>query len=175
MTIVLTDGPITLVHPQTGVVFTFETGMIQSVTSNITSEPDGDPMPAAGPMQTMLFDFNGVTKTISVEGKLYDTTSSVLSNQSTAKSMQDKKLMKYWLEALHTGAQLYGFVFSTNLEKYSLSTSATMEFTDGVSGDDVEIAGTFIQTKCFIIKIEFTEEEANPSEIPFSMELRVAM
>jgi len=152
-----------------GEIFTFDDGMIEKISPTIIGEIDENVLPASGPMNNLGIDINGVTKQITISGKLYDTNSTV----SNTQNIRDKVVMKFWLEALMNGNQT-AVAFYSNYEYASASGNGTSTITDDVSGATITLQATFTTTKVYVKQISFDDEEANPSLIPFTMTLWVA-
>ena len=152
--------------------FTFVQGMIDKVSSDIMTELDQNVMPSSGPMSNQGYDFNGVSKVITISGNLFDATSSVVSGGTN--NIRSMKIMKYWLEALQNGSQTTT-TFSSNLEEYSIESGfSTTDLPDTVSGVDVTLNAKFILTKVYKSKATFDDEAGNPELIPFTLDLWVA-
>lgn len=162
-------------------VFTFEDAMINKISSSVGTEIDENVMPGTGPKGNFGIDINGVTKVITVDGQLIDTTSSVLG--ATNNKLQSMEVMKLWLEALHNGNQNV-VQFISHREKFSvLSSGSATTITDSVSGEEITLRANFgtsdldghIGTTYVYVKgMSFDDEEGKPNEIPFSMTLWVA-
>ena len=151
--------------------FTFPQGMIDKISSDNSTELDQNVMPSSGPMSNQGFDFSGVVKTISINGKLFDTTTSV----TDVNNIRSMKIMKYWLEALQNGFQSEPTIFSSNLEELSVESGfGTTEMEDSVSGTTVTLNAVFIVTKVYKAKLTVDDEAGNVEEIPFTLELWVA-
>lgn len=150
----------------TGETFTFEDGMIESVsTSTSANEPDENVLPGTGPMGNEVYDFGGAVKVIVVRGKLYETNSSVTDSVTITSILH----MKYWLESLVSAAQgAKAWVSPT--DTYSLfgggSTTAI---------NSVNIPGSWLPTTVYVMAVEFPDEtEYVGNLLPFVMTLKVA-
>lgn len=152
-----------------GEIFTFKDGMVDKISSTIITEIDENIIPQSGPMSNLGIDINGVIKSITITGNLFDADSTVLSTQD----IRDKEVMKFWLEALQNGNQS-AVSFSSNYEYSSVSGNGTITITDSISGATITLRASFASTKVYVKQITFDEEEANPSLIPFSITLWVA-
>jgi len=150
-------------------IFTFKEGMINNVNSTINTDIEQNIMPSLGPASNQGYDFNGCNKVITITGQLFDTTSTVSSTQN----IRDKKIMKYWLEALQDGAQ-EATTFISNYEEYSVEGSGTTNMTDSVSGETIVLPASFATTKVYKSKVTFDDESGNPELIPFTLDLWVA-
>lgn len=148
--------------------FNFAGGMIQKVSSSITAGVDPINVPKQGPMAGYGTDIEPVTKTITVNGTLFDVTSSVVTGTS-APTILTKRQMKFWLEAILNGNQdTIAKTFVSNFEDYSLQNSSGSTTIDGVS-----IPGTWLPTTIITANITFDEEEASPDKLIFTMQLTV--
>jgi len=81
--------------------FTFQEGDADDVTEDISSNIENLPMPLAGPSETLLFDFEGVVKMITITGNLTDATSTRVSGQSVL-TIEEQKA---YLQGLVNGLQ----------------------------------------------------------------------
>lgn len=153
--------------------FTFAPGMIEKVSSDILTELDQNVMPSSGPMSNQGFDNSGVTKVITLQGDLFDTPLSVVSGGDN--NIRSKKIMKYWLEALQNGFQTEPTLFTSEFEVWSISEGfGTSVMADDISGTDVELNATFVNTKVYKSKLTIDEEAGSPEKIPFTLDLWVA-
>lgn len=132
-----------------GVTFTFSEGEIKSVRSRIGANLDSDSMPASGPLNAMLMDFNGVIKTITVSGKLFNNGDTHLSIGSAATINSQRQ----WLEKIINGLQ----TASTFDSNYSSSWNGS----------------SWVVSTILLGDIEFDEQEGLPLELPFTMTLIV--
>ena len=133
-----------------GVTFTFAQGEIEKVRSGTGADIDQTALPAAGPSEAFLFDFEGVKKVIQINGALFETTTTRTSSGVTKTILEQKQ----WLEQNLNGAQT-----AVNFT----STYETQTF-DGSS---------FEQTQVMWGNIEFEENAGDPEELPFSLTLLV--
>jgi len=148
--------------------FVFHEGMIEKISSAIATETDENVIPASGPLTNIGIDNNGVTKNITITGRLFDTDSTVVSTQD----IRDKYVMKLWLEALQNGAQV-ARTFISPTEKFSVIGDGTSTITDGVSGQTITLQAIFGSTKVYVKQVNVDDEEANQT-LPFTMTLWVA-
>ena len=149
--------------------FTFNPGDVDKITSTITTELDVIAIPLTGPMQNFIYDFEGVKKMITVTGKLTLATSSRISPTYTVTSILNQK---QWLESICNGAQNNAITFVSNYEKYSVSSDVSNNppyFSDAPTGSSALNVPTTVK----ITKLDFTEEEANPDQLPFILVLEV--
>jgi hypothetical protein len=132
-----------------GVIFTFNEGDCESVESSLASNLDYDSMPMSTPDGALLFDVNGVTKTITMRGNLSNSGSTRLS-VGTATTLNDQRK---WLEQNLNGSQAGGTISSN--------------YTDTWNG-----TGWYASTIMFST-IRFTENEGNPMGLQFEITLLV--
>lgn len=133
-----------------GIIFTFANGEVKTVRSRILADIEQTALPAAGPANAFVFDFNGAIKVIEINGTLFETTTSRTSSGTTTSILAQKQ----WLEANVNGLQ-QAVTFASNYESQTYD-------------------GTAWQTTKIVIGIiEFTEEEAMPGELPFTATLLV--
>lgn len=152
-------------HPTSGEVFTFEEGMINETTDTFEFEVDQNKMPGAGPMNNQGFDGAGIGKSITIQGQLYDTNSSVTS----INNIRSKKMMKYWLESLNPGFNAIPIEFSVPFAEKALFGSGTTPMTDEVSGVIVNIPAQFVNIKGRIVALSCTEVDGNPDMYTLSI------
>ncbi len=142
-----------------GRVFTFAEGEIKRVTSNIDANLENMPMPNLGPTSSYSFDYEGVTKTITVTGILFSTGTSRVAGFSIDSIIEQKQ----WLESLVSGTQRI-LTFTSNYETLSVRSEL-----DAVA----PYQASFTQTKVKIMSLNFDEIEALTEELAFSMQLVV--
>lgn len=150
-----------------GEVFTFEDGMIDSVQTSITvNEPDENIIPGSGPMGNEVYDFGGATKTISVRGKLYDAQNGTVTSATTITTILQ---MKYWLESLISAAQA-AKSWTSPLDQYSL-----LDGTGTTTIDSASIPGTWVTTKVYVMGLEYPDDTDHVgNQLPFTLTLKVA-
>jgi len=136
------------------VVFTFADGEVKTVRSEITSQVDSIPMPASAPANTILLDLGGVIKKITVTGTLFVTATT----RTSVGTVTSLLAQKQWLEDLMDGGQT-SMLFTSNFESYSHDGTGSWESTS--------------TTQVVVQKLTFAENEGNPNEIPFVMNLMV--
>lgn len=132
-----------------GVTFTFNNGDVQSVNSTLGANLDFDSMPGSPPTDSLLYDFNGVTKTIEISGELQDTGSNRLSSGTATTIDAQRK----WLELNIAGFQ-EGATFISN---YTSSWNGT----------------SWINSRILFSNVRFNEETENPNVLPFTITIFV--
>ena len=149
------------------VLFTFQVCDVQSCKSAISCTLEPNQMPASGSMLTQIFDFNGVSKMITLKGALTTATVSRTSISGVATSTTIKTVteQKKWLESLCSGSQA-PMTFISNYETYSTSTAQT-------PSDSDPYASTFAATTIMVESIDFDEQAANVDYLPFTINLKV--
>ena len=160
-----------------GEIFTFPAGSIDSVKTTLTSGAEVNDSAGSGPMMSQGTQMDGVKKIIVISGVLIDSpTASVITMTSgTPPNIRSKEVMKAWLEALPNGMQIRPLDFSSYLNEKTLQNNiGTTSFYDSVTGADVLINGTFVNTKVYIDSFTYDEEEGNVEAIPFTLNLTVA-
>jgi hypothetical protein len=133
-----------------GIVFTFGEGDIESIQCNIGTDLDFDSMPMMTADSAMLFDFNGVKKTIRASGQICNNGTDHISGVGSAVTIDEQRKA---LEAMLNGSQS-GITFSSN---YSSTYNGS----------------TFIPSTILVSNIVFTEQTGNPNNLPFEMTLFV--
>jgi len=134
---------------KSGVTFTFSEGEINTISTNTSAMLDYDAMPMSTADNAMLFDFNGVTKTISVSGQLFDDGSNHLSSGSAVTRDEQRQ----WLEKILDGNQTQ-LLFDSNH-------SSTWN------------GSSFGQSTCCIGSVNFTENSGDPNRLYFEIQLQV--
>jgi len=165
----MTDVTITIEVGANDHTFTFETAMIDSISSTITSDVTQTVMPGSGPAANIGNDFNGSNKMISITGILYSSETTVVTG-TNAPQITSIKQMKYWLEALQNGLQT-AKAFTSNYEDLSVESSS---IPTAANVEGAIIPATLNVTKIYVTNFSFTEEEASPDKQPFSLSLYVA-
>lgn len=132
-----------------GVIFTFNQGDVDEVETTIISEIDSEAMPLSPATEALLYDFNGVGKTINVRGKLSNTGTNRL-NTGSAITINEQR---QWLEKAINGFQS-GLTFTSN---YSSSFNGT----------------NFVNSRCLKSTIRFIEKTNHPNELEFQINLLV--
>ena len=89
------------IQNSSGIIFTFNSGEIKSVRSRLMADIDQTSIPGLGPSQSLLFDFNGVTKMISLRGELWSDGTNRLSSGTAITILAQKR----WLEENLNGFQ----------------------------------------------------------------------
>lgn len=148
-----------------GETFNFPASFIDSNDTSFETGVNRIKMPNGGPLSNIGNNFQGNEKTITIQGMLYDTDESVVTNKNITKRIQ----MKYWLESCK--GSLQALAFETKYNKFSMLNNAGTTQIEGV-----EIEGTWEPTKGYVIGLSFDEQQATESreELPFSLTLWVA-
>lgn len=94
-----------------GVTFTFESGEVEDVSVNKAGRLDETTLPGSDSDDTFVIDFNGVLKTITLTGSLFETDSTRTDSGTTTTIEQQMA----WLIALVDGAQ-EGYTFNSNYQ-----------------------------------------------------------
>lgn len=158
----MVDVSLTIVDINTSpstITFTFQDGDISSVESSVAAGPEDLPLSASGPLQTNLFDFEGVVKVITLKGQITEAVTSRTNIGTTTTILEQKQ----FLESLCNGGQTL-ITFASNYESQSITRKES-----GSSPNQ----GTYASTTCMIREIRFTENSGNPSMILFNMVLVV--
>ena len=132
-----------------GVTFSFQSGDVTVVKSNITCDLDHESLGGMDASKAMLYDMMGVKKVITVSGSLTTATSSRTNTGSTLTIEEQRQ----WLEK-----QFDGFQQGTEFESNHTSTYN---------------GSTFANSRIMKAALEFTEEQNKPSELPFTLVLFV--
>ena len=132
-----------------GVTFTFNDGDLEEIRSKVMSELDFSAMPGMTADAAMIFDFNGVSKTITINGVLTNTGNNTLSSGNAVTIDEQRQ----WLEKVLNGAQV-GTTFTSN---YSSTFNGS----------------TFINSPVYFADVEFTERTDTPNALPFNINLYV--
>ena len=82
-------------------LFTFQNGDIEAVDEQVNGNLDVNTMPLSGPKEALIFDFDGVAKTINLTGRITDATTTRVTGSSILTITQQKD----YLEALLNGYQ----------------------------------------------------------------------
>jgi hypothetical protein len=133
-----------------GAVFTFADGELSGIRTQLNPDIEVNPLPGSGPSQALAFDFNGVLKTISLSGVLFETTTSRVDTSSVTTLLEQVQ----WLEKQLNGTQL-ARIFTSNY--------ASQTF-DGTS---------FVTTKILAGSFDFNENAGDPERLPFTINLLV--
>ncbi len=149
------------IEDKNGNTFTFNDGDVDRISESITSEIDHSPMPMGGSMQAYAYDFNGVTKRITVSGVLTAATSSRVNNGFNIKTIKEQK---QYLESLMCG----------NQTAMTFSSEYADESTDTESSTNLPYITTFENTTVFIEKMDFNHEAETPLALPFEISMIVA-
>ena len=129
--------------------FEFNDGDVDQIETSISNELDFEAMPGSPPSDAILFDFNGVTKVITVQGVLTDTGVTRITGDTVITIDEQRQ----WLEKALNGMQT-GLTFTSN---YSSTYNGA----------------TFVDSKCYKSVIRFTEITGKPFELPFTLTLFV--
>jgi len=141
-----------------GIKFTFAEGECDEISSNITTDIENEKMSASGPMRALNYDYNGVAKTITIKGVLFETPLTRVAGYSITSVIEQKQ----WLESLANGSQT-PITFTSNYE-----TSSVIE-----AGGVAPYQGSFAYTKCMITSITFRENAGEPDRLSFEISFAV--
>ena len=150
------------------VTFTFQDGNVNKLKSEIISAPDVQPLPIANVMQNFAYDFEGVSKIITMSGRLTAATSTRVTGGFTITSILQQKR---WLESLHDGFQ-QGIKITSAYESQSSYDKNTTSYAPYLT--NINETNTNNITVGYIVKLDFDEEEANPNSLLFTMTLHIA-
>ena len=109
--------------------FTFEQGEVENVKVSKQGQLDENPMPASDSSEAFVIDFNGVLKTITIRGVLYESATTRV-DTSTVKTISAQM---EWLFALVDGAQ-DGYTFNSTFQSDKTVYCRKVEF-DEKSGE----------------------------------------
>jgi hypothetical protein len=142
-----------------GITFVFQSSDVKKVVSDIVGSPTQTARSNAGPMTTDVFDYDGVSKVITVEGVLTEASTTRISGYSVTTILAQKQ----WLESVLNGAQRV-MEFESNYESQSVlsSTSATPPY-----------LGSFTSTKLMSGRARFEEDVDTPLRLKFTLTLLV--
>lgn len=132
-----------------GVTFTFNDGDVSEIRTRIATELDYDAMPSSLALYSLLYDFNGVTKIITLSGGLTNTGSNRLTVGSAITIDEQRKYIESCLDGLQSTA-----IFRSN-------------YTSSYNGSDFEDSPIMFST------IEFNERTNEPNILFFTITLFV--
>ncbi len=132
------------IQNSSGVTFTFQQGEVDKVRSQVIADIEQTALPASGPSQAFLFDFEGVRKLITITGSLFDADTTRTSSGTTKTILEQKQ----WLEQNLNGSQS-AVTFSSTYEAQTYDGSA------------------YQNTKVMWGSIEFEEIAGETEELPF--------
>ena len=132
-----------------GTVFTFSNGEVKNIECTISAQLDFDSMPMSTAPSAMLFDFNGITKVIDIQGELFNDGT----NHTSAGSCITIDEQRQWLEGTMNGMQGGSVIASTYTSTW-----------DGSS---------FISSRVLFSVFRHREEEGKPEQHPFQITLFV--
>ena len=142
-----------------GITFTFNEGDVDIVKSVIEARPEVTEIASTGPMGAQIYDYDGVTKTITVTGNLTLASSTRTSSGAVTTILAQKQ----WLESVLNGSQ-NPITFTSTFETQSVSQA---------SGAASPYQAAFTSTLVMKSRIEFTENSGNPSMLSFTIILFV--
>lgn len=142
-----------------GITFTFSEGDVDSVKSVIEGRAETSEISGTGPMGAQNYDYDGVTKTITVTGRL----TLAASTRTSSGTVTTILAQKQWLESVLNGAQ-NAITFTSTFETQSVSQA---------SGATPPYQAAFVSTLAMKSRIDFTEVQGNPSMLSFTMILQV--
>lgn len=132
-----------------GITFTFNEGDIQTIVSKVNGNLDFDAMPGFTPDASILYDFNGVLKTITLTGEIQNTSNNTLSSGTAITIDAQRK----WLEQTLDGAQSG----STFISNYS----------------SVYNGSTWSDARIYFSDLTFTEDSNKPNILGLTLKLFV--
>ena len=142
-----------------GYTFTFQSGDIDFVESDIASSVESTKITKTGSMGTLNYDFDGVLKTITIQGVLTPAATTRVSGYSVTSVLSQKQ----WLESLINGNQ--GLIELTDdYESQSVLSD---------SGATPPFLGSFTSTKCKNGNIKFRRERGLVNRLKFTLILVV--
>jgi hypothetical protein len=130
-----------------GDTYTFQS--VDSIDVDVNCGLDFEGMPSSPPSDSILYDFNGVTKIINIEGRLIDTDENTLTSGSAVTIDEQRK----WLEKNIDGFQSGGVFVS--------------DYTSTWNGSSWE------DSRFMMAKIRFRQVEGKPAELAFNITLFV--
>lgn len=141
-----------------GLTFTFNEGDVQKVSCKITTFIDQQEVSSLGPANAYLYDYDGVTKTISISGVLTLAATTRIAGYTITTIYSQKQ----WLESLANGQQTL-ITFTSTYDSQSVT-------------DNTGIApfqGGFTSTYVMVQDMSFDETAGDPSELPFNITFKV--
>lgn len=160
-------GYVTLFRSDTG-SFTFADGMVENMNIIVSSNIDEQKMPGGGPMSNYGLDIEGVSKTITISGNLFDADSTVLSTTD----LRDRRAIKIWLESLQNGNQT-PFTLTTDYDSLSSVGSGTFSVVDSITGSSIPCISSLTTTTVYIQTMKFDINYID-EKIPFTIDLMVS-
>ena len=142
-----------------GITFTFDEGDIDTIESSIVTGVDALDMALSGPGGTYLYDFAGVTKTITIKGKISDAATTRTSSGTISTMEQQKQ----WLESIANGNQAI-ILFTSTYDSQSILQS---------SGATSPFQGAFTLTRCMLKSLTITEVAGEMNTMPYTLVLVV--
>jgi hypothetical protein len=142
-----------------GYTFTFAEGEVSNIRSRIDSGVEEQPISATGPASAYTYDYEGCNKIITINGVLFETTSSRVDGYSINTIIEQKQ----WLESLANGSQS-NITFTSNYETQSVlySASATPPY-----------LGSFTSTNVKVKSLNFSETIGEVNKVDFEIVLNV--
>ena len=142
-----------------GYTFTFQNGDVKSVKSDVSSKSEQQEISQTGPMGAYLYDYDGVTKTVTISGTLTEASTTRISGYSITTIFQQKQ----WLESIANGSQV-GIEIESTYESQSILSSGS---------PTPPFLGGFTSTYCMVQSMSFVEKGGNPNELDFTIVLMV--
>lgn len=167
---------------EAGETMTFDNAWITSYSTAIAmNEKDGVVMPGTGPMNNQIYDYNGVTKIISMSGVIFDVATSVVTDSGdvTITGFDNILAIRLWLEALLNGQQQAKTFISPQDSKSLATGGGTTSFTTADNPtltENINIQGDWTETTVFVVSVEFPDAEENVgNKLPFTLTLEVSI
>jgi len=138
-----------------GITFTFNASDVVKVEETGATKPDNVEIATVGPMGTLNYDYEGVSKIIVVEGVLTEASTSRTSTGTVTTIIAQKQ----WLESLGNGSQ------ETILFTSTYGTQSVLQKSGAVSPYQAQFASTEVMLGAF----KFTEMTGKPTQLQFSL------
>lgn len=142
-----------------GITFTFQDSDVNKVVSSISTGIENTEITQSGPMGSYNYDFEGVKKTITLNGQLTEADTSRTSSGTVTTIL----LQKQWLESLANGEQ-------GNIEFDSTYESQSVLNAQSASSP---LLASFTSTKVMVDSINFTENQGEVEQLQFQIVLLV--
>lgn len=142
-----------------GITFTFQDSDVNKVVSSISTGIENTEITQSGPMGSYNYDFEGVKKTITLNGQLTEADTSRTSSGTVTTIL----LQKQWLESLANGEQ-GNIEFDSTYESQSVLNAQSASF---------PLLASFTSTKVMVDSINFTENQGEVEQLQFQIVLLV--
>jgi len=144
-----------------GITFTFNEGDVSNVKPSIETRSEVTEIAGTGPMGAQIYDYDGVTKTITLIGNLTE----AATTRTSSGTVKTILAQKQWLESLGQGSQ-NPITFTSTYDTQSVSQA---------SGAASPYQAAFTGTICMVSKIDFDEVQGNPNKLSFTIILIVGI